>query len=70
MPPKTDEPRKLGTSSHHIHVAPDDVVALVILLGCFLLVGMGRDDKGVLTHILEITIGVILGRRTKSNQHK
>ena len=49
-------------------IGPDDIVAIVILLGCFVLIGAGKDQQGILTHILEVTVGLLLGRRTKAIQ--
>ena len=49
-----------------LSVTPDDIVSIVILSGCFFLIGLGKDQQGIVTHILEVTIGILLGRRSKA----
>jgi len=40
---------------------PDEVIAIVVIVGCFILMGFGRD--GVVTSILLTTTGFYFGAR-------
>lgn len=42
---------------------PDDIVALVIIIGCLGLIAFGKGENGVVPDILKFSLGIILGRR-------
>jgi hypothetical protein len=41
----------------------DDIISLVIIVGCLCLIGLGKGDNGVIPDILKFSLGIILGRR-------
>jgi len=42
---------------------PDDIVSLVIIIGCLGLIALGKGENGVIPDILKFSLGIILGRR-------
>lgn len=46
----------------------DDIVSLVIIVGCLCLIGIGKGENGVIPDILKFSLGIILGRRIRRRQ--
>jgi len=44
-------------------IQPDDVIAFVTIVGCFILMALGRD--GVITSVLLTTTGFLFGRKSR-----
>jgi hypothetical protein len=53
------------TTEHmkHRKFEPDDIVSLVIIIGCLGLIAIGKGENGVVPDILKFSLGIILGRR-------
>lgn len=71
--PDKPEPNKTPEHRHrHVNVwgllSPHDLVAVLIITGCFTLIAFQGESAGTASHVLMVVVGYYFGRRVNNRK--